>query len=62
MFCGWDWGSTQHGVCLIDDHGVVIKTWMIAHTKSQLLGEGLITPSDRAPPCEALRKCRVWSP
>ena len=36
MFCGWDWGSTQHGVCLIDDHGVVIKTWMIAHTKSQL--------------------------
>jgi len=23
-------------VCLIDDHGVVIKTWMIAHTKSQL--------------------------
>jgi len=23
-------------VCLIDDHGVVIKTWMVAHTKSQL--------------------------
>jgi len=20
MFCGWDWGSTVHGVCLIGDH------------------------------------------
>jgi hypothetical protein len=20
MFCGWDWGSTRHGACLIDDN------------------------------------------
>ena len=33
MFCGWDWGSTRHGVCLIDDNGTVIKTWMIEHTE-----------------------------
>jgi hypothetical protein len=33
MFCGWDWGSTRHGVCLIDDEGQVVKTWMIEHTE-----------------------------
>ena len=33
MFCGWDWGSTQHGVCLIDDSGRVIKSWMVEHTE-----------------------------
>lgn len=33
MFCGWDWGSTQHGICVIDDNGTVIKTWMIEHTE-----------------------------
>lgn len=36
MFCGWDWGSTQHGVCLIDDSGRVIKTWMVDHTEKAL--------------------------
>jgi len=36
MFCGWDWGSTRHGVCLIDDKGQVVKTWMIEHTERNL--------------------------
>lgn len=36
MFCGWDWGSTQHGVCLIDDEGVVVKRWMVRHTEATL--------------------------
>jgi transposase len=36
MFCGWDWGSTVHGVCLIDDEGAVIKRWMVQHTEEQL--------------------------
>jgi len=36
MFCGWDWGSTQYGVCLIDDKGQVVKTWMIEHTERNL--------------------------
>ena len=36
MFCGWDWGSTQHGVCLIADDGGVIKKWMVGHTESEL--------------------------
>jgi transposase len=42
MFCGWDWGSTQHGVCLIDDDGQVVKTWMVEHTEkgfAALFGE-----------------------
>lgn len=38
MFCGWDWGSTVHGVCLIDDDGAVIKRWMVRHTEDQLTG------------------------
>ena len=37
MFCGWDWGSTVHGVCLIDDQGAVVKRWMVQHTEDQLL-------------------------
>ena len=36
MFCGWDWGSTIHGVCLLDDDGVTIKTWMLKHTDAEL--------------------------
>lgn len=36
MFCGWDWGSTQHGVCLIGDDGALIKRWMVGHTNSEL--------------------------
>ena len=37
MFCGWDWGSTVHGVCLIDDQGAVVKRWMVQHTEDQLM-------------------------
>ncbi len=37
MFCGWDWGSTVHGVCLIDDQGAVVKRWMVQHTGNQLM-------------------------
>jgi len=36
MFCGWDWGSTVHGVCLIDDQGALVKSWMVQHTEDQL--------------------------
>jgi transposase len=36
MFCGWDWGSTIHGVCLLDDDGARIKTWMVKHTDTDL--------------------------
>ncbi len=36
MFCGWDWGATIHGVCLLDDDGVTIKTWMVKHTDTEL--------------------------
>lgn len=36
MFCGWDWGSTIHGVCLLDDNGVTVKTWMVNHTDAEL--------------------------
>lgn len=36
MFCGWDWGSTQHGVCVIADDGAVIKRWMVGHTDNEL--------------------------
>jgi len=32
VFCGWDWGSTHHGVCVIDDHGTIIKQWLVPHT------------------------------
>ncbi len=36
MFCGWDWGSTQHGVCVIGDDGVVVKVWLVRHTEEEL--------------------------
>ena len=36
MFCGWDWGSTLHGVCLIDEAGSTIKTWMVRHADADL--------------------------
>src|ERR671910_2682187 len=42
VFCGWDWGSTHHGVCVIDDHGTIIKQWLVQHTHDdlgQLFGE-----------------------
>ena len=31
LYCGWDWGTTQHGVCVIDDAGAVVRTWLIGH-------------------------------
>jgi transposase len=37
MFCGWDWGSTEHAVCLIDDQGAVIQRWMVQHTEDHLM-------------------------
>lgn len=36
MFCGWDWGSTHHGVCVIDDHGTIVKQWLVRHTQDDL--------------------------
>ena len=36
MFCGWDWGSTLHGVCLLDGDGARIKTWLIKHTEADI--------------------------
>ena len=36
LICGWDWGSTIHGVCLLDDDGATIKTWMVNHTDTEL--------------------------
>lgn len=36
MFCGWDWGTTRHGVCVIDDDGAVVKRWLIDHTDDAL--------------------------
>ena len=26
----------MHGVCLLDDDGAMIKTWMVKHTDSEL--------------------------
>jgi len=36
MFCGWDWGSTHHGVCVIDDDGKVLNRWLVQHTQEDL--------------------------
>lgn len=36
MFCGWDWGSTVHAVCVIDDAGVLVGSWMVGHTDREL--------------------------
>lgn len=36
MFCGWDWGSTHHGVCVIDGNGAVVKRWLVQHTDGEL--------------------------
>ncbi len=36
MFCGWDWGSTQHGVCVIDDDGVIVQRWLVRHCEGGL--------------------------
>ena len=51
VFCGWDWGSTHHGVCVIDDAGAVVGQWLVKHTREDLarlfarLGE-LAEPGD----------------
>jgi transposase len=37
MFCGWDWGSTHHGVCVIDDGGAVVKRWLVRHSGEELV-------------------------
>ncbi len=36
MICGWDWGSTHHGVCVIDEEGVIVRRWLIGHTDDDL--------------------------
>lgn len=36
MFCGWDWGSTAHAVCVIDDDGAVVGAWTVNHTAREL--------------------------
>jgi transposase len=36
MFCGWDWGSTRHGVCVIDEDGVIVRRWLVTHTDDDL--------------------------
>src|SRR5829696_4057854 len=37
MFCGWDWGSTHHGVCVIDDGGAIVKRWLVRHSGEELV-------------------------
>lgn len=37
MFCGWDWGSTRHGVCVIDDAGAIIGQWIVEHSDDELV-------------------------
>ena len=36
MFCGWDWGSMHHGVCVIDEAGTIVKQWLVQHTRAEL--------------------------
>jgi transposase len=36
VFCGWDWGSTHHGVCVIDGSGTIVKHWLVQHTHDDL--------------------------
>ncbi len=38
MFCGWDWGSTHHGVCIIDGTGTIVDQWLVEHTDDDLVG------------------------
>ena len=49
MFCGWDWGSTHHGVCVIDDDGIVVGRWLIEHSDERL-GELFVALAELAPP------------
>src|SRR5438874_1092710 len=36
VFCGWDWGSTRHAVCVIGDRGAVVRRWMVEHIDGDL--------------------------
>lgn len=36
VFCGWDWGATQHGVCVIDDAGQVLWRDLVPHRQASL--------------------------
>lgn len=49
MFCGWDWGSTHHGVCVIDDEGTIVRQWLVQHTHDDL-GRLWVDLSDLADP------------
>jgi transposase len=41
MFCGIDWASERHAVCVLDDAGTTISTFQIAHSADGL--EQLVT-------------------
>ena len=49
MFCGWDWGSTHHGVCVIDGDGMVVGRWLIEHS-GERLDELFVELAELAPP------------
>jgi hypothetical protein len=49
VFCGWYWGSTHHGVCVIDDGGTVLHRWLIAHN-GERLAELFFELAEIAPP------------
>lgn len=36
MFYGWEWGSTQDGVCVIDDDGAIVQQWLVGHIDDEL--------------------------
>jgi transposase len=36
VFFGWDWGSTHHGVCVIDGSGTIVKHCLVQHTHDDL--------------------------
>ena len=38
MFCNWDWGSTRHGVGVIDNDGAIVTRWMVPHNDVELAG------------------------
>jgi transposase len=49
VFCGWDWASTHHGVCVIDDHGHVLGWWLVEHNRERL-AELFVELAEIAPP------------
>jgi len=36
MFCGIDWASERHAVCVLDDAGKTISAFQVAHTADGL--------------------------